>query len=77
MFNRSLQKNRKGFAPAIRRQRYPIQPNDLIEFEGRICIVKGTQNKGAYVAFMDGSKRLVKNIKMLTLVFQNKGVVYA
>jgi hypothetical protein len=27
--NRSLQKNRKGYAPAIRRQRYKIQPKEL------------------------------------------------
>ncbi len=75
--NRSLQKNRKGFAPSIRRQRYPIQPTDLIKYHSRICVAKGTQNKGAYVAFMDGTKRVVKSIKQLVLIFQNKGVVYA
>ena len=75
--NRSLQKNRKGFAPSIRRERYQIQPTDLIKYQGRICVAKGTQNKGAYVAFMDGTKRVVKSTKQLVLIFQNKGVVYA
>jgi len=75
--NRSLQKNRNGFAPAIRRQRYKIQPQDIIEWNGIKCIAKGMQNKGAYLAFMHGTKRLVKNIKTIKLIFQNKGTLYA
>ena len=75
--NRSLQKNRNGFAPTIRRQRYKIQPQDIIEWNGIKCIATGMQNKGAYLAFMHGTKRLVKNIKTIKLVFQNKGTVYA
>lgn len=74
--NRALQKNRNGFAPSIRKQRYLIQPNDLIEWKGIMCVAKGMQNKGAYLAFMDGSKRLVKSIKEITLIFQHKGVIY-
>jgi 5-methylcytosine-specific restriction endonuclease McrA len=75
--NRSLQKNRNGFAPSIRKQRYAIQPLDIIEWKGVKCIAKGMQNKGAYLAFMDGTKRLVKNMKTITLIFQNKGIIYA
>lgn len=75
--NRSLQKNRNGFAPSIRKQRYKIQPQDIIEWNGVKCIAKGMQNKGAYLAFMNGNKRLVKNIKTIILIFQNKGIVYA
>ncbi len=75
--NRALQKNRKGFAPAIRRQRYPIQPQDIIAFEGKPYVSKGSQNKGAYIVFMQGAKRLVKNSKAIQLVFQHKGVIYA
>ncbi len=75
--NRSLQKNRNGYAPSIRKQRYKIQPQDIIEWNGFKCIAKGMQNKGAYLAFMNDHKRLVKNIKSITLIFQNKGVVYA
>jgi len=75
--NRSLQKNRNGYAPAIRRQRYKIQPQDIIEWRGARYVAKGMQNKGAYLAFMDGTKRIVENIKTIKLVFQNKGIVYA
>lgn len=74
--NRSLQKNRNGFAPSIRKQRYKIQPQDIIDWNGVNCVVKGMQNKGVYVAFMYGTKRLVKNIKTVKLIFQNKGIIY-
>ena len=53
------------------------QPQDIIEWNGLRCIAKGMPNKGAYLAFMQGTKRLVKNIKTIKLVFQNKGIVYA
>jgi hypothetical protein len=75
--NRSLQLNRMGFAPSIRKQRYTMQPGDLIEWNGIRCIAKGMQNKGAYLAFMNGSERLVKSIKDITLIFQSKGIRYA
>ena len=74
--NRSLQKNRNGFAPAIRRQRYLIQPQDIIAFEGKHYVSKGSQNKGAYIVFMKEAKRMVKNIKTIQLIFQHKGVIY-
>lgn len=74
--SRSLQKNRKGFAPSVRKQRYSIQPNDIVKYQGQNCIAKGMQNKGAYLAFMLGTKRLVKSIKQIDLVFQHKGVIY-
>lgn len=74
--NRTLQKNRNGFAPSIRRQRYKIQPNDIVRYQGQVGIAKGVQNKGAYLTFMLGTKRLVKSIKQIDLVFQHKGVIY-
>ncbi len=74
--NRSLQKNRNGFAPAIRRQRYLIQPQDIIAFEGKHYVSKGSQNKGAYIVFVKEAKRMVKSIKKIQLIFQHKGVIY-
>lgn len=74
--NRSLQKNRNGFAPSIRKQRYTIQPNDIVRYQGQTGIAKGMQNKGTYLAFMLGAKRLVKSVKQIDLVFQHKGVIY-
>jgi hypothetical protein len=33
----------------MRTQRYFYQPKDLIKYENKIYIVKGIQNKGAYI----------------------------
>lgn len=54
--NRVLQLNRKGFSPSIRRQRYPIQPKDLIWIDGEKKIVSGTHNKGKNV-MVEGDKK--------------------
>ena len=53
--NRSLQLNRKGFKPSIRRQRYELQPHDLVKFEGSTYTVKGVHCYGQRV--------ILKNIK--------------
>jgi hypothetical protein len=50
--NRSLQKNRKGFAPSIRKQRHSIQPKDAV----------GIKNRGAYLKMTDGVKVIVFEI---------------
>jgi 5-methylcytosine-specific restriction endonuclease McrA len=47
--NRSLQKNRKGFKPSIRRQRYQLQPYDLVKYNNRIYRVKGVHCYGKRV----------------------------
>jgi hypothetical protein len=75
--NRCIQKNRKGFAPAIRKQRYAIQPKDLVCFEGKQYQAVGIQNKGAYLKMTDGIKAIVKSMKKIEVVFHQKGVVYA
>jgi len=74
--NRSIQKNRKGFAPSIRKQRYSIQPKNLIKFGGKQYSVVGMQNKGAYLKMTDGFKAIVKSMKKIDVVFHQKGVVY-
>ena len=53
--NRSLQLNRKGFKPSIRRQRYELQPHDLVKFEGSTYTVKGVHCYGQRV--------ILKNVK--------------
>ena len=47
--NRCLQTNRSGFAPSIRKQRYKIQPQDIVVIKGFSYIAKGVFNKGDYV----------------------------
>ncbi|WP_287586465.1 RNA-guided endonuclease IscB [Candidatus Borrarchaeum sp.] len=53
--NRSLQLNRKGFKPSIRRQRYHLQPHDLVKFDGSTYKVKGVHCYGTRV--------ILKNVK--------------
>lgn len=48
--NRVLQLNRKGFKPAIRRQRYSTQPYDIVTVNGKKYIVKGCFNLGKWVS---------------------------
>jgi 5-methylcytosine-specific restriction endonuclease McrA len=47
--NRSIQTNRKGYKPSIRRQRYKLQPHDLVRSEGELFSVKGVFNYGKWV----------------------------
>ncbi|HEX5554708.1 MAG TPA: HNH endonuclease, partial [Chitinophagaceae bacterium] len=63
--SRSLQKNRKGFDRSIRRQRYPLQPKDLVRFEGAVFEVKGMQNKGNYVKLSNGKVIATKKVALI------------
>ena len=63
--NRSLQKSRKGFIPSIRRQRYPIQPNDLVKIDGKWCKTKGVHCRGKRIMI---DKKSV-NIKKVENIF--------
>ena len=74
--NRSIQKNRNGFAPSIRKQRYAIQPKDIVKFEGKMYQAVGVQNKGTYLKMTDGLKAIVKSIKKIEVVFHQKGIIY-
>jgi 5-methylcytosine-specific restriction endonuclease McrA len=75
--NRSLQVNRKGFKPSIRRQRYPLQPYDLVNFEGRTYRVKGTHCLGTRVILknVNGQDKSVA-IKNVELVTYGKGLLF-
>ncbi len=72
--NRALQLNRKGFAPSIRRQRYPIQPHDLVWIEGKKYIAKGSQNKGKYI-LIEGMKK-VQSINKIEKIYHFGSLVY-
>ena len=64
--NRAIQLNRNGFTPSIRKQRYSIQPKDLIWIDGKRHIVSGIQNKGTYIK-VENSKKVfpTKNIERI------------
>jgi len=60
--NRSLGYQRKGFAPSSRKQRYKIQPKDLVKINGEWKEAKGTHCKGERV-LVEGKSVNGKNIE--------------
>lgn len=69
--SRRLQINRKGFAPAIRRQKYKLQPNDVVLYKGKKCKIKGVHCKGKRI-LLEKSKSIT--IKKVELVYYGKGM---
>jgi len=72
--NRSIQKNRKGFKPSIRRQRYSLQPHDLINYKGETYNIKGTHCLGSRVILDNKKSVLVSEVE---LIKHGKGLCYA
>jgi len=75
--NRSIQTNRKGFKPSIRRQRYQLQPHDLVKFEGRTYSVKGVHCYGKRIILKNvkGKDKSVA-IKNVELIKYGKGLLF-
>jgi len=71
--NRSLQTNRKGFAPSIRRQRYSCQPKDLVKVNGKIYEVVGTHCYGKNVIVKSLDKKIDINIKKINWIYHVNG----
>ncbi len=75
--NRSLQKNKKGFKPSIRRQKYQLQPYDLVKYFNRIYRVKGVHCYGNRVVLENPKGKnpsvAMKNVK---LVNYGKGLLF-
>jgi len=57
---------------SIRRQRYPLQPWDTVLFAGKRYLVKGVQNRGAYIK-LDGLAKPVKT-SAVKLLYYGKGL---
>ena len=75
--NRSLQLNRKGSKPSIRKQHYINQPHDLIKHNGKICEVIGTMNCGETVQARDFSdKKLNIGIKKVVSLYHTNSFVW-
>ncbi len=77
--NRSLQLNRKGFKPSIRKQRYPYQRNDLVKYNNGLYRVKGTHCKGTRVIlYTPNLKKKIKSvrIKKIELITYGKGLSF-
>jgi len=73
--NRCLQLNRKGFAPSIRKQRYNVQPNDVVKFDDKNYLSKGSHNKGSRVIIEFNGKSKSVSIKKLEVKSYGKGIV--
>ncbi|MFX1466353.1 MAG: RNA-guided endonuclease IscB [Promethearchaeota archaeon] len=75
--NRAIQTNRKGFKPSIRKQRYQLQPHDLVTYDGKRYKVKGVFNYGKWVRLCDSHGAVVNaNIKKVKLLKYGKGLVF-
>jgi 5-methylcytosine-specific restriction endonuclease McrA len=77
--NRSIQTNRKGYKPSIRRQRYKLQPNDLVSIENKLYFVKGVFNYGKSIRLrpVNDEKGVInKGIKKVRLVKYGKGLSF-
>ncbi len=76
--NRSLQLNRNGYKPSIRKKRYKYQPRDIVKYNKLVCIVKGVFNKGTYVRIVGKYKNVINtNIKNVELIKYGKGLQYS
>jgi hypothetical protein len=74
--NRKLQMNRKGFKPSIRRQHYPLQPNDIVKYNSKMHLVKGIHRRGKYVVISDFVKNLDVKIQKVELLVYGKGMQF-
>ena len=75
--NRSLQLNRKGFKPSIRKTHYVNQPHDLIVYKKNNYVVLGTHNYGRLTLVKDekGNKKDIKTKELMSLYHSN-GLVW-
>jgi hypothetical protein len=67
--NRVLQVNRKGYKPSVRRQRYSIQPYDIITIGNGKYTVKGVHCYGKAIICTDGNKTFDFGIKKVEKTF--------
>jgi hypothetical protein len=75
--NRSLQKNRKGFKPSIRKRKYKLQPYDLVNYDDKLCRVKGVHCYGKRVVLDSSSgKKPSVAIKNVELIKYGKGLFF-
>ncbi|MHB8361067.1 MAG: RNA-guided endonuclease IscB [Thermoplasmataceae archaeon] len=72
--NRSLQLNRKGFKPSIRRKKYPFQPGDVVKFQKDKYSVVGIHNYGKSVVIKGGEKKMDISTNKVRLVKYGKGL---
>ena len=75
--NRCLQKNRKGYKPSIRRQRYDFRPKDLVVLATKILKVAGVHSYGKYVFLKTNIGIISKKVSDVKLLKYNRGFCFA
>ena len=75
--NRSIQTNRKGFRPSIRRRRYAFQPGDIVVYDHERFSVVGMHNYEKSIVIKGGGKKMDINTKKVKLVKYGKGLQFA
>jgi len=74
--NRKLQIQRKRYKPSIRRQRYSIQPYDLLKINGKEYVSKGIHCKGESVIIIKNGKKKSISVKKVEKVFHFGTLIY-
>lgn len=76
--NRCLQLNRNGYKPSIRKQRYSLQPQDLVKIKGEIFVVKGVHSYGKQVKLCSSENEIInKPVKSLdNWIFHQKTLIW-
>lgn len=74
--NRAIQMNRKGRAPSIRRCRYSIQPNDLVEYNKKQYFASGVSNCGKTIVLKNIPKNINAGIKNIKEIFHFGSLVW-
>ncbi len=75
--NRSLQLNRKGFKPSIRRKRYELQPKDIVKIDKEILEVVGTHCCGDRVMIKNKKNKKVSiSVKKIDWYFNHGSLIF-
>jgi hypothetical protein len=72
--NRAIQLNRKGYAPAIRIQRYNIQPKDIVWINNKKFTASGVHCKGRSIMLCETKKSI--SITKISKFYNFGGLVW-
>jgi len=74
--NRTLQTNRKGFAPSIRRQRHSVQNRDFVWVNKKKHLCGGVACRGSQVYYFDGLEKKLISVKKVERLYSTGGFVW-
>jgi len=74
--NRTLQTNRKGFSPSIRKQRHKIQNRDFIWIDNKKYLSGGVACKGTQVYYFDANEKRLMPSKGIEKIYSTDSLVW-